>query len=107
MERSLDLLNDKEVLVVCFDHNQISAEALGYIVKSHNQVLMPRDYVMLEDHPDAEETVNGLVMNFGKCGLLLVQRLSKLTSATVLLKEKGYYNTWSTENLTDVVSWRH
>jgi len=45
-------------------------------------------------------------MNFGKCSLILVQRLSKLTEASNILKEKGYYDNWSQENLDDVVIWR-
>ena len=106
VERNLSLLDDKEVIIVCFDHTDISHECLEDIVKVHNKALMPRDYVILEDHPDCSEVVNGVKMNFGKCGLLLVQRLSKLTTASDQLKEKGYYDQWPKENIDDVVAWR-
>jgi len=106
VERNLSLLDDKEVIIVCFDHTDISHECLEDIVKVHNKALMSRDYVILEDHPDCSEVVNGVKMNFGKCGLLLVQRLSKLTTASDQLKETGYYDTWPKENIDDVVAWR-
>jgi hypothetical protein len=46
-------------------------------------------------------------MNFGKCGLLLIQKLSKLNAASEQLKQKGYYDNWPAESLDSVVSWRH
>ena len=45
-------------------------------------------------------------MNFGKCGLLLVQQLSKLSTPSDQLSEKGYYDDWPQENYADVVAWR-
>jgi len=46
-------------------------------------------------------------MNFGKCGLMILQRLSKLNTAADQLREKGYYDTWSKKNLDEVVNWRY
>ena len=106
VERSLHLLEDKDVVIVCFDHTLIDANTIEELVRVHNTVLMSRDYVILEDHPDKAEILNGVRMNFGKCGLLLVQRLSKLSTASGQLKEKGYYDTWPEENYADVVAWR-
>ena len=68
---------------------------------------MLKDYVVLEDHPESEEFINGVKMNFGACGLMILQRLSKLNTAADQLQKKGYYNTWSKENLADVVNWRY
>jgi hypothetical protein len=107
VEKNLLALETKEVLIVCFDHENIKADHLESLIKTHNAALMPRDYVILEDHPQGAELINGVTMNFGKCGLLLVQRLNKLTLAAKQLKEKGYYDTWSEGNLADVVTWRH
>ena len=45
-------------------------------------------------------------MNFGLCSLVLVQRLSKLNNASKVLKEKGYYDNWTQEDLDEVVTWR-
>ena len=106
VERSLALLESKDVVIVCFDHTTIGVDELTELVKVHNSIIMPRDYVILEDHPDDPEILNGVKMNFGKCGLLLVQKLSKLSAASEQLREKGYYNTWPDENLDAVVNWR-
>jgi hypothetical protein len=107
VEQVLPELEEKEVVVVCFDHSEISAQELEKLIKVYNQqVLMARNYVILEDHPDAEELINGVPMNFGHCGLLIIQRLDKLTTASEQLKSKGYYNSWSQSELDQVVTWR-
>lgn len=107
VEQQLPELEHKEVVVICFDHTKISAQDLEKLIKVYNQqVLMARNYVILEDHPDAVELVNGVHMNFGHCGLLVIQRLDKLTTASEQLKSKGYYNTWSQSELDQVVTWR-
>jgi hypothetical protein len=67
---------------------------------------MTKNYVILEDHPHSPEYVNGVHMNFGKCGLLIIQKLDKLNNATDQLREKGYYTHWSQKDLDSVVSWR-
>lgn len=107
VEDQLQVLEDKEVVVVCFNHLDISAEALEAQVKEHNQTLMPRNYVILEDHPDAVEHVNGVHMNFGLCGLLVVQKLNKLNTAADTLRERGYYEHWDQAALDSVVAWRY
>ena len=107
VEQVLPELAEKEVVVVCFDHTKISAQELEKLIKVYNtQVLMDRNYVILEDHPDAEELINGVHMNFGYCGLLVIQKLDKLTTASEQLKSKGYYYTWSQAELDQVVTWR-
>jgi hypothetical protein len=108
VEQQLSELEQKEVVVICFDHTKISAQELEKLIKVYNQqVLMARNYVILEDHPDAVELVNGVCMNFGHCGLLIIQKLDKLTTASEQLKSKGYYNTWSQAELDQVVTWRN
>ena len=107
VEQVLPILEEKEVVVICFDHTKISAQELEKLTKVYNQqVLMDRNYVILEDHPDALELVNGVHMNFGHCGLLIIQKLDKLTTASEQLRTKGYYNTWSQSELDQVVTWR-
>jgi len=103
---NIDLLNNKDVIIFCFDHYEIATDSLAIIVDGINQALMKKDIVVLEDHPDSLEFVNNVKMNFGLCGLLLVQNLNKLNTASHQLKEKGYYHTWSKENLDYVVNWR-
>ena len=77
-------------------------------VKTFNDNAMKNkvDIVALEDHPDDPEILNGVSMNFGKATLILVQRLTKLNTASKILKKKGYYDNWPEENYDDVVKWR-
>jgi hypothetical protein len=67
---------------------------------------MESNYIILEDHPDAVEYVNKVHMNFGHCGLLVVQKADKLAEASTQLNTKGYYDVWSKEELDSVVTWR-
>lgn len=107
VQQSLDTLQSRDVVVVCFDHNDIDPVELQEWVAGMNRMLMPRNYVILEDHPHAPEYVNGVRMNFGVCGLLVIQRLSKLNSAADKLKSQGYYDTWDQEAVDQVVRWRY
>ena len=103
----LPLLADKDVVVVCFDHTNVDPASLASEVVTWNNELMPRNYVILEDHPDTPEVLNGLTMNFGFCGLLVVSELNKLNDAADQLRAKGYYDTWPQENIDNVVTWRY
>lgn len=107
VQERLLTLNTKDVVVVCFDHHNIDPVELQEWVASMNNMLMPRDYVILDDHPHAPEYVNGIKMNFGHCGLLVIQKLSELNIASDKLRSQGYYNTWSSKALDQVVSWRY
>ena len=108
VEQNLSKLEDKDVIVIYFDHKMIQPDALAELVKVYNEgFLMPRNHVALEDHPDCIEYVNGVKMNFGECGLLLVSKLNKLNEASDVIREKGYYEHWSQEELNSVVSWRY
>lgn len=103
----LPLLVEKDVVVVCFDHTRVDPDVLAADVIVWNQELMPRNYVILEDHPGTPEILNGLTMNFGFCGLLVVSELNKLNDAADQIREKGYYDTWPQENIDNVVTWRY
>ena len=105
---SLMQLENNDAVIIAFDHNLIEAQELADKVNAWNENwLMPNDFVILEDHPNTVENINGLNMNFCKCGLIIVQRLSELNEASEKLKEKGYYDTWSKDDLNFVVNWRH
>lgn len=106
VRESFETLEDKEVVVICFDHRTVQPDFLKNLVIDMNNVLMPMNYVILEDHPDSLEYVNGVNMNFGECGLLVLQKLDKLNKASEQLKEKGYYESWSQTELDEVVTWR-
>jgi hypothetical protein len=105
--QALSGLDHQEVAVVCFDHHEVSAVTLSAWVQLWNQELMSQDYVILEDHPDDPEHIHGVPMNFGVCGLLLIQKLSKLNQASDQLRAKGYYQVWAQSELDQVVTWRY
>ena len=107
VRESMETLEHKDVVVVCFDHHMINPVELQEVVSGMNKMLMPINYVILEDHPDAPEYVNGVKMNFGLCGLLVLQKLSKLNTASDKLRSQGYYNTWDKKALDEVVNWRY
>ena len=102
----LHWLDHFDVIVLCFDHKQIDPVLTQAYVKIMNSTLMRENIVILEDHPGASEQVNGVRMNFGKCGLLVVQRLDKLNTASKQLESKGYYHHWDQGALDEVVTWR-
>ena len=97
-----------EVLVLHAGTDVLSVDELQANVLQFNNTCkqLDKDLVALEDHPNDLEEVNGVTMNFGKCILVLVQRLSKLNKASAMLKKQGYYANWSQENYDDVVGWR-
>ena len=102
-----DNWDDKyEVVVVYCPTEDLTPKELSKIVKDFNDIAMTKDIVALEDHPNDPEILNGETMNFGKCILVLVQRLSKLNNASEILKKQGYYDNWPKENYDDVVRWR-
>lgn len=107
LRESIDTLENKEVVVICFDHNQIDPVDLQEYVTGMNNTLMPMGYVILEDHPFSPEYINGVSMNFGHCGLLILQKLDKLNQASDQLHDKGYYTNWSQQDLDSVVTWRY
>jgi len=106
VKQHIHILEHKDVLVVCFDKATISPTELVSIVSELNKELMKENIVVLEDHPETVETINGVHMNFGEAGLLLVQSLDKLTDASDKLRKAGYYNCWSKDELDEVVNWR-
>lgn len=106
--RSLDsMLPGRDVLVIGLDPGSVTPRELSEATMHANaESLMPNGLVALEDHPDDEEIVAGVVMNQGAWAMVLVQELGKLTRASDRLRAIGYYDGWSPEELDSVVTWR-
>lgn len=107
VQENLAKLDAYEVIVICFDHTLLLGQDCARLTAELNQELMKQDVVILEDHPDLVEYVSTVKMNFGLCGLYVVQQLSKLNEAAQKLQAAGYYDHWSNEELDEVVTWRH
>lgn len=98
---------DKEVIIYWYDHTKFPPEAFVADVEQANQTLSRKDIVALEDHPDTDEIISKVKMNFGYCAIIVLQKNSKLNQAADQLREKGYYHSWSQEDLDNIVSWRY
>jgi hypothetical protein len=101
----LDYDWSKEVVVFWYD--DIVPELFLDLVNRANSVLLEKDIVALDDHPETEEIIAGVKMNFGLCPIIVLQKNSKLNIAADQLKEKGYYHTWSQSDLDKIVTWRY
>jgi hypothetical protein len=94
----------KEVVIFWYDH--IAPDLFIDSINRANSVLLEKNIVALEDHPDTEEIIAGVKMNFGLCPIIVLQKNSKLNQASDQLKEKGYYHTWTQADVDKIVTWR-
>lgn len=93
--------------VVIFWYNEIDSADFVSDVNRANQILLSKNIVALEDHPNITEIVSGIKMNFGYCPIIVCQQLDKLTDAETQLRSKGYYETWSQSEIDNIVTWRN
>ena len=98
--------DEKDVLCVIADPRQFTAQETVSIADVLNERFMPRDIVVLEDHPDIDERVKGVKLNNGHYTLFLAQRLSKLERFSKMLESGPYYRNWSKAYLESVKGFR-
>ena len=96
----------KDVLVIIAEPDQYTARETVEIAHRLNQAFMPRDVVILEDHPDIDERVKDVKLNNGHYTLFLAQRLSKLNRYSRMLERGPYYKNWSRSYLESVKGFR-
>jgi len=92
----------KEVVILGFDPTRITPEELSKIIDDNKSMLDERGYVALEDHPDDPEVVEGIKLNHGTYGLVLIQEKEKLNTARAWLEKKHYYKHWPQEYKKEV-----
>lgn len=91
---------DKSVIIFVYDPTKISHEQFSQDLEFANtELLLPRDIIALEDHPDDVEMVNGVCMNQGQYALALVQSVSDLNVKARLMAKQGFYNNWPEQYL--------
>tara|TARA_A100001015_G_C14936680_1_gene690770 strand:+ start:157 stop:591 length:435 start_codon:yes stop_codon:yes gene_type:complete len=98
--------DEKDVLCVIVDPRRFSLEEAESIAETLNERYMPRDIVVLEDHPDMNSRVKDVKLNNGHYTLFLVQRLSKLNRLSRALESTNYYKNWSKGYLESVKGFR-
>ena len=96
----------KDVLVLIADPEQFTAKETVDIADKLNFAFMPRDIVVLEDHPKISEKVKTAKLNNGHYILFLAQRLSKLNKYSKMLENGPYYKNWSKSYLQSVKGFR-
>ena len=97
---------DKDVLCIIADPEQFTAQQTVSMAEWFNERFMPRDVVILEDHPDIDEKVKQVKLNNGHYTLFLVQSLSKLNRFSKMLESGPYYRNWSKSYLRSVKGFR-
>ena len=96
-----------DVIAYYYDPMDFSATEFEQLVQQLNcDFLSPRGLFALADHPEAVETVNGVVMNQGMYAIVFLQNLNKLNHFAKLLARQGYYNSWPEEYLTELFAGR-
>ena len=98
--------DDKEVLVIIAEPDQFTAKETVEMASRLNTYYMPRDIVILEDHPKIPERVKTVKLNNGHYTLFLAQRLSKLNRYSEMLEKGPYYRNWSKSYLRSVKGFR-
>lgn len=97
--------NTKEVVIIWY--NNISVDELVNQTKELNHIIMPKNFVALEGHPDLGESINGVDLRFNLCPIIVCQPLDKLNEAADQLRAKGYYDHWDKETLDKIVNFRY
>ena len=98
--------DDKEVLVIIAEPDQFTAKETVEMASRLNTYYMPRDVVILEDHPKIPERVKTVKLNNGHYILFLAQRLSKLNRYSEMLEKGPYSRNWSRSYLESVKGFR-
>ena len=89
------------VIAIVYDPKEWPHEQFAMILEAANlQHLLKNDIIVLEDHPDDPEIVNGLSLNHGTYAMALVQSLSELNKKAQLVAKAGFYDSWPEEYLT-------
>lgn len=93
--------------VVIFWYDDLDPDSFVDDVVRANDVLLSKNIVALEDHPAIEEIIAGVKMNFGLCPIIVLQQNNKLNQSADQLRDKGYYHSWSQQDLDKIVTWRY
>lgn len=96
-----------EVVIYAYDPGEWTYNYFSPRLQAANKdFLIAADLIVLEDHPDDVEDVNGVIMNQGQYALAMVQNLSKLNERAGPLAAKGFYHNWPEEYLTGLFEHR-
>jgi hypothetical protein len=93
-------MKEFDVVAYVYGRERWSADEFNNLVDTANLVhLSSQGLIALADHPDDQESVNGVIMNQGTYAIVFVQNLSKLNHFAKILGSRGFYNDWDEEYL--------
>lgn len=93
-------LSGLSVIVLAYDPKEHPREEFADALNRANRdFLLAKDLLVLEDHPDDPEIVNGVCMNQGTYALAMIQSLSDLNEKAKLVAKKGFYDAWPEDYL--------
>ena len=105
--RAAQGMQQYEVVIYAYDPGEWTYNYFSPRLQAANKdFLLAADLIVLEDHPDDVEDVNGVIMNQGQYALALVQSLSKLNERARPLAAKGFYHSWPEQYLTGLFEHR-
>ena len=94
-------LGGKSVVAIAYDPVLWPHEKFAEILEqANNDFLLAADIIVLEDHPDDLEIVNGLCLNQGTYALALIQSLGDLNKKAKAMARQGFYDAWPEKYLT-------
>lgn len=100
-------MGNQEVIIYAYNPTEWNAKLFSASIESANtEYLLRADILALEDHPDAVENVNGVIMNQGTYALALVQSLSDLNAKARQMSSKGFYHNWPEHYLQQLFNHR-
>jgi len=100
-------LMGKSVVIIAYDAKEYTHEIFSQELSIANrEFLLEKDLLVLEDHPDDAEMVNGVCMNQGTYALALVQCLSELNDKAHAMARQGFYNSWPRDYLQELFQYR-
>ena len=93
-------MGEYEVIIYAYDPGEWTYNYFHTRLDAANRdFLLANDLLVLEDHPEDKEIVNGICMNQGTYALALIQSLSDLNEKAQLVAKKGFYDTWPEDYL--------
>jgi len=100
-------LGSAQVVIFAYDPVAWTRECFEPRLSAANQdFLLAADMIVLEDHPDDPEIVNGVCMNQGTWALAMCQSLSDLDVKARMMANKGFYHAWPEEYLQQLFEHR-
>jgi hypothetical protein len=93
-------LGSSQVVIYAYDPAEWTREIFTpRLAAANRDFLLAADLIVLEDHPDDPEIVNGVSMNQGTYALAMCQSLSDLDVKARQMADKGFYHTWPEQYL--------